>query len=332
MRRPALLLLFLTAGSIATAAGGPYSVASHTRLGYTANANLFDAAHNRIYSSSRDGIYTIDTISRKVIGLALHVPIGALAFDAATSELYVLARNEDRLRVVDVNTRKVLREFPAPAYHNVVFEGTKSDLYYFRGDESVARVAEREHGEEITKIALDGHPSFVLADPPRHRILVRLFDRDLVQVIDTNERRLAVSWPLHADGTSAMAIDSASGRVFVSSGKNVKMLDGLSGKELGHFPLGDMAMAITYDPGTKIVAALWGASHVNVARVDLMQITKIQDLDLRTSARQLFIDPRTHTMYVMGLVIDDKGFGRQGSPDAAATVRISALLTLPYKE
>jgi DNA-binding beta-propeller fold protein YncE len=330
VRRFVLPLLF-AATATAGAVKGPYSIADHTRLGYTANAHVFDAATNRIYSSSRGGVYAVDSERHKVVGLVSRVPAGAVALDPGAGELYVLARNEGQLRVLDVNTKKVTRSFSAPALYNVVFEPSQKELYYVRGNSTDARVADRQRGELIATIPLEGYPSFILADPARSRVLVRLYDRDLIQVIDAKAHRVSVSWPLRADGFSSMAVYPASGRVFVSSGKDVKMLDGFSGKELGRFSAGDQVASIVYDPETKLVCALWGARYVNVARVDLMSLTPVQSLDLLTPTRQIFLDPRTHTLFAMSSIADYKGFGMSGSPDSSTTPRISSLLTLRYK-
>jgi hypothetical protein len=200
-----------------------------------------------------------------------------------------------------------------------------------RGNSTQVFVAERSHGEHLAKIDLDGYPSFAVADPARNRLLIRLYDRDLIQVIDAKTHRVAVSWPMRADGFSSMAVDDASGRVFVSSGKDVKMLDGLTGKELGHFPAGDLVASIVYDAETKLVAALWGGRYVNVARVDLMAMTPIQSVDLLAPTRQIFLDPRSHTLFAMSTIADTQGFGRAGSPDTSSGPRISSLLTLAYK-
>ncbi len=326
-----LMLFAVATAAAAAASGGPYSVGSHTRLGYVANAHVFDAGTNRIYSSSRDGVYAVDSARRKVLGVVGRVPAGAVALDPEAAELYVLARNEDQLRVLDVNTREVLRSFAAPALHNVIFEPSRSELYYVRGNTNIVRVAERQRGETVATIALDGYPSFVVADPARERVIVRLYDRDLIQIIDAKTRRISVSWPFVANGLSSMHVDPATGRVFVSSGKNVKMLDGLSGKELGHFPAGDLVASIVYDAETKLVAALWGGRYVNIARVDLMTMTPVQSVDLRTPTRQIFLDPRTHTLFAMGTIADTRAWGRSSGPEPAAGPRISALLTLPYK-
>lgn len=329
--RRLVLPLFFAAAATASAAKGPYSIADHTRLGYTANAHVFDAATNRIYSSSRDGVYAVDSERHKVVGLVSRVPAGAVALDSEAGELYVLARNEDQLRVLDVNTRKVTRSFPAPALYNVVFEPSQKELYYVRGNATEARVADRQHGELIATIPLDGYPSFIVADPARSRVLVRLYDRDLIQVIDAKAHRVSVSWPLRADGFSSMTVDPASGRVFVSSGKDVKMLDGLSGKELGRFPAGDQVSSIVYDAETKLVSALWGGRYINVARVDLMSLTPVQSVDLLSPTRQIFLDPRAHTLFAMSSIADYKAFGRAASPDSATSPRISSLLTVRYK-
>jgi DNA-binding beta-propeller fold protein YncE len=333
VRRRVLPLLFVVVPAAAAvhAAKGPYSVASHTRLGYSANAHVFNAAANRIYSSSRSGVLAVVTDRRKVLGQIAQVPSGAVALDADAGELYVLARNEDQLRVIDVNARKIARSFSAPALFNVIYEPTGRELYYVRGNSLQIFVAERLHGEQVAKIGLEGYPSFALADPARSRVLVRLYDRDLIQVIDAKTHRVAVSWPMRADGFSSMAVDQESGRVFVSSGKDVKMLDGLTGKELGRFPAGDQVASIVYDPETRLVAALWGGRYVNVARVDLMALTPIQSVDLLTPTRQIFLDARTHTIFAMSTIADSQAFGRASSPDTNQGPRISSLLTLSFK-
>jgi DNA-binding beta-propeller fold protein YncE len=326
-----VLFVAVTAATAVHAATGPYSIASHTRLGYTANAHVFDAATNRIYSSSRNGVFAVDTERRKVLGQIAQVPSGAVAFDADAGELYVLARNEDQLRVIDVNARKVARSFTAPALFNVIYEPTGRELYYVRGNSTAVVVVERMHGETLAKIELDGYPSFALADPARGRVLVRLYNHDLIQVIDAKTHRIAVSWPMRADGFSSMAVDQETGRVFVSAGKAVKMLDGLTGKELGRFPAGDQVASIVYDGETKLVSALWGGRYLNVARVDLMALTPIQSLDLLAPTRQIFLDPRTHTIFAMSSIADTQAFGRAASPESSSGPRISSLLTLPYK-
>ena len=141
---------------------------------------------------------------------------------------------------------------------------------------------------------------------------------------------MGLSGRLSAFNQSAK-FDQESGRVFVSSGKDVKMLDGLTGKELGRFPAGDQVASIVYDADTKLVSALWGGRYINVARVDLMSMTPVQSVDLLAPTRQIFLDPRTHTIFAMSTIADTQAFGRAASPESNAGPRISSLLTLLYK-
>lgn len=311
---------------------GPYSVTGHARLGFSITSNTFDAANHRLYASTRDGVYAVDTRAAKVLGQIGRISgAGSLAFSPKHHELYLLSLHEDLMRVIDIDTQKVVRSFDAPAWFNVFLEQNREELYYLRADTKAVRVADRIDGHTIKTFNLDGHPSFVLPDPARHRILVRLADHDLIQVIDTTERSISVSWPLAADGQSAMAVDDTGTRVFVTSGKNLKMLDGTTGKEMSRLSLGDVARSIVYDSETQLVAALWSQNYVRIAKVGTMGLESVQNLDARAVVQRLFLDPASHDLVAVATIAekDIMGINANTAPDAG--LRTSSLLTLQYK-
>lgn len=317
----------------ASASSDPYSVSGHARLGFTLTSNVFDAANNRLYASARDGVYEVDTREAKVLGQVGRISGAAsMAFSAKQRELYLLSLHEDVMRVIDLESRKVVRTFDAPAWFNVFYDASRDELYYLRADTRAVRVASRIDGHTIATMTLDGHPSFVLMDPARKRILIRLADHDLIQVIDTTEHTIAVSWPLTADGQSAMAVDDTGTRVFVTSGKNLKMLDGQSGKEMSRISLGDVARSIVYDPGTQLVAALWSQSQIRIAHVGQLGLDPVQTLDTRAVVRQLFLDQATHTIYAVATLAEADKMGINANTAPEAGLRTSSLLTLRYRK
>jgi len=312
---------------------GPYSLTGNARLGFMLTSSAYDAVTHRLYASARDGVYEVDTRAATVIGqIGRASGAGSIAISARQHELYLLSLHEDLLRVIDIDTRKVVRSFDAPAWFNVFYETSRDELYYFRGDTRAVRVADRLDGHTIATFNLDGHPSFVLMDPLRRRILVRLADRDLIQVIDTTERAIAVSWPLAADGQSAMSIDDTGGRVFVSSGKYLKMLDGQSGKETGRINVGDQVRSIVYDPATQLVAALWSQNQISVARISLFGLDPVQTIDVRAVVRQLFLDPATHAILATATLTEDDKMGINANTGPSSGLRTSSLLTLRYNK
>jgi hypothetical protein len=310
-------------------ADGPYRLGRTTQLGYASNTHLYDPVAHRLYSAAVGGVYAVDTVRRRSLGVLARVPLGTIALDAERGELFALARNESRMTVVDVSTGKIARQFDAPAGLRVAHDPASGTLYYF-GSQPVAFVADPQRGEQLAGIRLDGAVSSFAVDPPRHRVLVRLFDRDLIQVIDTRERRVTVSWPLRADGRSAIAVDEASGRVFVSAQKSVVMLDGLSGKPLGSFATGDLPVGVAYDPDTKLIAAVWGQRFVTIARVVLLGIEVLQTVDLRSPGRNVYVEPGTHNLIVTGTFDPAVAFGAD-SPAASNRGRTTALFTLRYR-
>ena len=324
--------LALIATAITSGAEPRWRLTRQTRLNFYAAAVAHDADGGSLFLSSKDGLYSIDLASMRVGGAIAGVSgAGSVAVSPAHGEIYVLALHDDVLRVVDIASRRVARTFPAPAGFNVFVDASTSDLYYLRADTPTVRVASRVDGRELARITLDGAPSFVLRDPARHRLLVRLADRDLIQVIDTRERAVAVSWPMASEGQSAMGLDERTGRVFASDGRRVVMLDGASGKPLGRFGAGDAVRSIAVDAATGAVAALWGGSRINIARVHDLGIDLQTSVDTHTLVRQLFLDPRSHRLYALATADD----ARRGSDDpnapAANALRVSAILTLEAK-
>lgn len=330
-RRVVSLLAAALACPLLVAAGAdtPYRLGGTTQLGYASNTHLYDPGTHRLYSAAVGGVYAVDTTRRRSLGLVARVPLGTIALDAERGELFVLARSESRMTVVDVATKAIVRQFGAPAGLRVAHDPASRTLYYF-GNQPVAFVADPERGEQLAGIRLEGTVSSFAVDPPRHRVLVRLFDRDLIQVIDTRERRVTVSWPVRADGRSAIAVDDASGRVFVSTQKSVTMLDGLSGKPLGSFATGDMPVGVAYDPETRLIAAVWGQRFVTIARVVMLGIDVLQTIDLRSPGRNVYVERGTHNLIVSGIFDPAVAFGAD-SPAASNRGRTAALFTLTYR-
>jgi DNA-binding beta-propeller fold protein YncE len=231
------------------------------------------------------------------------------------------------MSVVDVTSHKIVRTFGAPAWFNVFYEQSRDELYYLRGDTREVRVADRQDGHTLTTLTLAGRPSFLEGDPSHHRVLVRLQDKPMIQIIDTVDRSIVASWPARADGESAMAVAPDGSRVFVSSGRDVLMLDGETGKELGKFGTGDTTHSIVFDPSTHLVAALSGAGRVNVARMDATGVKLVQSLDTRAVLHELLLDPKSHKIFGITRLFDDgimRDFVSQSMPPDGG----STLLTL----
>lgn len=328
-----IVAVALCAAATLTAADGPYKLTNHTRLGFNVTSTTFDAANNRLYASTRDGVWVVDTKGPKVLGqISKTSGAGSVAYSPEHSELYLLSLHEDVMRVIDVANKKVVRSFDAPAWFNVFYDGSRNELYYLRADTRDVRIADRMDGHTIKTLTLDGHPSSVLVDAPRHRVIVRLADRDLIQIIDTNDRSISVSWPMTADGQTVMAIDDTGNRLFVSSGKNLKMIDGQSGKEMSRISVGDIVRSIVYDPSTQMLAALWSQNHVRVAQVGTLGLSNVQDIDTRAAVRQLFLDPASHFIYAVATLAEDDVMGINANTSPQSGLRVSSLLTLAYKK
>lgn len=312
---------------------GPYKLSTNARVTYVAVAHVYDPAANRLYSSTRGGVYQYDTLTMKVIGRTADVRgAGSLALDAARSELYVLALHDDTMQVLDVTTKKVVRTFPAPAWFNVFYEENRGELYFLRGDSKELRVADRTDGRTLSTIALGGRPSFVVGDPARQRVLVRLADKPLIQVIDTKDRSIVASWPARADGPSAVAINHDGTRVFISAGRDIAMLDGITGKEIARTSVGDPTYSLVFDDATGYVGALSGPGRLNVVKADASSLKLVQSLNTGALIHELFLDPKTHTILGASRYADEGLMMDVNAPDMAGGDGYGTLVTFTLRK
>lgn len=336
--RPSVWCAFALVAQTFVSNNGPYKLTGNTTLNYVATAHAYDASNGRIYSSTRGGIYQFDTATMRVIGRTTNVNgAGSLSLDASRNELYVLALHSDVMRVIDLSTRKVVRTFEAPAWFNVFYEEGRGELYYMRGDTKDVRVADRETGKTLSTFTLGGKPSFLIGDAPRKRLLVRLADKPVIQVIDTTDHSVTAEWPARADGPTAMAMSADGSRVFTTAGRDLVMLDGMSGKELSRVAVGDATYSMVYDAEAKYVVALSGPSRANIISITGDEMKLVQSLDTRSLIHELFLDAKTHRVLALNRYQDEGLMQDTTAPmsqtvDGSSILATSTLLTLSLRK
>jgi WD40 repeat protein len=322
----------LLSGSISAqgvSSDGPYRLARNDGFNYASGAHVYDASLNRLYSSGTGGIYQTDLGTMKLVSRSTAIrSTGSISLDAARGELYVLALHDNAMHVMDVTTGKVIRSFDAPAWFNVVYEPTKGELYYLRGDKEEVVVADRITGKTLSTIMLPGTPAYLVADAPRHRLLIRLANRPLIQVIDTTDHTIVASWKASQDGISSMAISPDGTRVFSSAGRDITMLDGQTGKELARCHSSDEMASMAYDAQAGYLLTIAGGHYLNVAKVEGDSLKLVQSMDMRAGVQDLYLNPSTHTVFGVSRTVDENVFRAPQLPSGGG----GTVLTLTLKQ
>jgi DNA-binding beta-propeller fold protein YncE len=303
LRRSVLIVavaaLCLAGHRVTRAADGPYKLVDNIRLGFPAAARDFDETNGRMYVSAKTGVYAIDTASKKVLGRVGSLQGGgSLAIAPERGELFVVAQHEDLLTVLDVTTGNVLRRFRAPSSYSVFYERGRQELYLLREMRKELLVMNAVSGSVVTSIALGGEPSFLEGEPETGRVFVRLANKDVMQVIDTKEHAIVASWPMKSAAPSWIAVDTPGRRLFVASGRSVKMIDSQTGKELDSLGVADEVRSVVFDPGTQLMMASWGG-RVTVARATATTLTREQTIE-HAAVTSLYLDPKTHSVFGSG--------------------------------
>src|SRR5260370_28795934 len=102
---------------------------------------------------------------------------------------------------------------------------------------------------------LHGHAEYPVVDG-KGLVWDIIEDKSLVLKIDAKEMRVLAQWPIAPDceGPSGLAIDLANRRLFAGcNNEKMSVLDAVGGKIIQTRPIGDLIIAVTYHPFTKLL-------------------------------------------------------------------------------
>jgi YVTN family beta-propeller protein len=216
---------------------------------------------------------------------------GGIAIDRAATKMYVTLSRNNTVAVIDLLTRKVVRQIPvgvapftivlndhygyvsnwggrAAIPGEMTADSSGSDVVVdpangvpITGTVSVIDLAS---GQQVRQIAVGLHPSSMALSPDRSKLFVTNSNSDSVSVIDTGQNRVlktisvkaAPRLPLGSTPT-ALAVAHDGSRLFITMGglNAVDVIDVASGKQLGMIPVGWYPAAIQVASANKLIVA-----------------------------------------------------------------------------
>jgi DNA-binding beta-propeller fold protein YncE len=275
-----------------------------------------DPAARRLYISHATQVQVFDIGQEKLIGQIPDTPgVHGVALAPDLGRGFTSNGKEGTVTIFDLKTLKTIDRVKVDAENPdaILYDPATQHVFTFNGHSSNATAIDAATGKVLGHIALDGKPEFAVADGSG-TIYVNLEDKSVLLRIDSKGLAVKARWPLApCEEPSALAMDRASGRLFVGCGnKLMAVVDAASGKVLITLPIGDHVDAAVFDPGTRQAFSANGDGTLTVIQEDSPdKFHVVQNVQTQRGARTVALDPKTHRLYLA-----DAQFGATPAPTA----------------
>ncbi len=301
--------LVFAAGIVALAAGflaaqGMYSPAGDILIGGPLPAQWdylnVDSAAKRLYVSHNAEVVVIDTATEKVVGRIGDTP-GVHGIAVGSGRLFTSNGRENKVSIVDAKTLQTLSKADTGGANPdaITFDSKKNEVWVFNHTGKSATEMDST-GKVIATIPLSGTAETGQADSGAGRVYVNIEDKDTIDVIDTEGKKVMASWSVApGDAPTGMALDIPTHRLFVGAGKFMVMMDSTSGKVVASVPICSGTDSTWYDASTKLAFSSCRDGKVTVAHVDAPdKMTVVQTIETSAGSKTMALDTGTHKVYV----------------------------------
>ena len=290
----------------ALAAGGPYAIVDHWKIGGDGGWDylLADPSMHVLYITHGTQVDVVDTTTGKKVGsiTGFKGTHGiALDMDGKVGFISGGAGNE----VVAFDRKTYARIASIPAGQNpdgIVFEPVTKTVWAFNGRSSDATVIDTATMKPVATIKLAGKPEFPVADGAGH-VFVNIESKNSVTRLDAKTLAVTADWPLAGcESPSGHAIDAAHHRMFeVCDGGVMTVTDTETGKQIGKAAIGDGPDAAGFDAKNQVAFSSNGdtgtLSIVSTKAGD--NYKTIQTLATQKGARTMAFDAGNGRVYIV---------------------------------
>lgn len=297
---------FLVTGSALAEVPGQFHFIKEISLG---NAEggwdylVVDSVTRRLYMSQSKRVVVVDIDQDKLAGEISDTPgVHGIALAPQLNRAFTSNGKEGKVSVADLSTLKTLSKLEAGDNPDaILFNPDGSEVYAFNGKSKSVSILSASGAQAGVTLGLPGKPEFAAVDPQFHRVFVNVEDKNVVNVIDTQQHKVVGEWKLPScDEPTGMAIDLKLHRIFVGChSQQMLMLDAKDGKLLSSVPIGKGVDAVVFDPELNLVLSSNSEGTVTVAHVEGDgKLTRVQTLKTEKGARTLALDTKTHRVYL----------------------------------
>ena len=321
------------AGSMPAMAQAEWSVLRTMHIGGDGGWDYLtvDGQNHRLFVPRSTHTQVIDSDSGKVLGdIPGQKNAHGVALVPSLNRGFITDGGGDgAILIFDLKTYEVIGTLATlPDSDGIIYDATLGRILAVSGDKGVLMTFRADIDPKRQKIEppieLGGAPEFLASDGTG-KVYINLEDKDMVAVVDLNERKVIARWPVAPGGHPVgMAMDKKAHRLFVGCRNPQKLvvMSAEDGKVLGSVPIGAGVDATQVDSGLAFASCRDG-SLIAAAEKD-GDWAVAQTVKTPQGARTMGLDMLHHKLYMPTAEMLPAGAGQRpkAKPDSFMIVEV----------
>lgn len=304
MRQLLSLVAVLLASCAVFAAGPGYHIARQIQIGGDGGWDyvLADSSAHRLYVSHATKVVVADTDSGQIVGEIANLPgVHGVAIAPDLGRGFTSNGRANSSTIFDLKTLQPIATVATGANPDSIrYLADRKEVWTFNHTAGSITAFDPTTAKVIGTIEVGGDLEEAIEDPSVQRVYVNIENKNSIAVVDTVKHTLVATWPLAGcDGPTGLAFDAANHLLLSACEGKMAITDSRTGKAVGSFPIGNRVDGNGFDPETGLAFASSGAGVLTVAHEDAPgKFSVTQTAKTASSGRTMFVDVRSHTVYV----------------------------------
>ncbi len=299
-----IVVLMLVGAGVLQAAGSNYQIVKEIQIGGEGGWDylIVDPAAHRLYVSHATKIVVADAETGRVVGEITDTPgVHGIALAPELGRGFTSNGRSNSSTIVDLKTLKAIGTVSTGANPDSIrYLPDRHEVWTFNHTGGSITAFDPMSARVIATIEVGGQLEEAVEDASANRVYVNVEDKSAIAVVDTGTHTLVATWPLTGcEGPTGLAFDAKNHLLLSACDGRMMVTDSRSGKTVTSFPIGDRVDGNGFDPATGLAFASSGTGVLTIAHEDAPnKFTVVQTVKTQPSGRTMWLDPRTHQVYV----------------------------------
>jgi hypothetical protein len=286
------------------AAGPGYHVVKEIQIGGEGGWDYIigDADAHRLYVSHATKIVVADMETGAIVGEIADTPgVHGVAIAADLGRAFTSNGRANSSTIVDLKTLQPLGTATTGVNPDSIrYLADRKEVWTFNHTGGSITAFDPMTGTVAATIEIGGTLEEAVEDPAAGRVYVNVENEGAIAVVDTVQHKLLAKWPMEGcEGPTGLAFDAAHHLLLSACDGRMAVTDSTNGKAVTSFPIANGVDGNGFDPETGLAFASSRTGVLTIAHEDAPdRFTVVQTATTQPSGRTMWLDPRSHRVYV----------------------------------
>lgn len=242
--------------------------------------------------------------------------VHGIAFDVADKKGFTSNGRLNNVTVFDINTNKVLAQIATGQNPDAIMhEPFSKKIITCNGRSKNLSIIDPVNNIVTDSVNVGGVPEEAMSDG-MGRLFVNVEDKNEIVVVDTRTFKVLNHWSIApGEGSTGLAYDSKTKRLFAGCEKLLIVIDATDGKIVDKITIGDGCDGVAFDAGTKNIYTANGEGTITVIHEETAaKFTLLETVPTKRGARTIALDNQTHLIYLPTAEFEPQDPNQKGRP------------------